>query len=99
MIVSYYKKPTGQMDEVMTVSKRVRTRDLQSASVILDFKNLRVEKASLDGTVVDRDWNRIMNYYYQFYKSTIDRLLMENGYEIKQINPTETQDEKSDNTD
>lgn len=87
------------MDEVMTVSKRVRTRDLQSASVILDFKNLRVEKASLDGTVVDRDWNRIMNYYYQFYKSTIDRLLMENGYEIKQINPTETQDEKSDNTD
>ena len=87
------------MDEVMTVSKRVRTRDLQSASVILDFKNLRVEKASLDGTVVDRDWNRIMNYYYQFYKSTLDRLLMENGYEIKQINPTETQDEKSDNTD
>lgn len=89
------------MDESMTVSRKIKMQDIQSASVILDFKNLRVEKASLNGTVIDRDWDKIMGYYYQHYKNTIDRLLLENGYEIKQIDskPTTEQNEKSDHTD
>lgn len=89
------------MDESMTVSRKIKMSDIQSASVILDFKNLRVEKASLNGTVLERDWNKIMGYYYQYYKSTIDRLLLENGYEIAPAEPETTteQNEKSDHTD
>ena len=66
----------------MAVSKRVRPSDLQTASVILDFKKLEVVKASMGGVAVPRDWDRIVSYYHQHYANTIERLLKENGYEI-----------------
>jgi hypothetical protein len=34
------------------------------------------------GTVVPRDWDRIVSYYNQYYENIIERLLQENGYEI-----------------
>jgi hypothetical protein len=34
------------------------------------------------GTVVPRDWDRIVTYYNQYYENIIERLLEENGYEI-----------------
>jgi hypothetical protein len=34
------------------------------------------------GTVVPRDWDRIVTYYNQYYENIIERLLQENGYEI-----------------
>lgn len=66
----------------MTVSQRVRTTDLQTCSVILDFKKLQVVKATLGGVSVPRDFNKIVEYYHQHYASTIERLFAENGYEI-----------------
>ena len=70
------------MDENTTVAKRVKTRDLQSAAVILDFKECKVIKASLAGTVVPRDFQRIASFYHQHYPHVIERLFKENGYEI-----------------
>jgi hypothetical protein len=82
LILTYYRKPDGRIDEAMAVSKRIKPSDLQTASVILDFKELKVVKASMGSTVVPRDWDRIVSYYHQHYASTIERLLKENGYEI-----------------
>ena len=31
-LISYYKKPNGQMDEVVSVSKNLKTRDRQTAA-------------------------------------------------------------------
>jgi hypothetical protein len=91
LLLTYYTKPDGKIDESMAVSKRVKTSDLQTASVILDFKKLQVVKASMGGTTVPRDWDRIVSYYHQHYASTIERLFKENGYEI--VKPeTATQD-------
>jgi hypothetical protein len=96
LLLTYYKKPDGKIDESMSVSKRVKTSDLQTANVILDFKKLEVVKASMGGTVVPRDWDRIVSYYHQHYASTIERLLKENGYEIvKEDLPADTDAEKS----
>jgi hypothetical protein len=81
-LLTYYTKPDGKIDEAMAVSKRVRPSDLQTASVILDFKKLEVVKASMGGVAVPRDWDRIVSYYHQHYANTIERLLKENGYEI-----------------
>lgn len=83
MIINYYKKPTGQMDEVLNVSNRVKTRDLQSAAVILDFQKLAVVKASLQGQVIERDWDRIVSYYYKFYPAVMERLFQENGHALE----------------
>jgi len=82
LLLTYYTKPDGKIDEAMAVSKRVRPSDLQTASVILDFKKLEVVKASMGGVAVPRDWDRIVSYYHQHYANTIERLLKENGYEI-----------------
>ena len=82
LLLTYYTKPDGKIDESMAVSKRVRTSDLQTASVILDFKKLQVVKASMSGQQVPKDWDRIVSYYHQHYAATIERLLKENGYEI-----------------
>lgn len=92
LILTYYKKATGQIDEVMAVSKNIKTRDLQTANVIIDFKELKVLKCSMGGEQVPKDFNRIVEYYMQHYEATIKRLFNENGYEVdfKKIEP-ETQ--------
>lgn len=82
LLLTYVTKPSGQIDEQMEVSRNLRRRDIQTANVILDFKTLSVVKCSMSGTVVPRDWDRIVSYYHQHYASTIERLFKENGYEI-----------------
>lgn len=82
LFLTYVTKPDGKIDEQMEVSRRIRRSDLQTVNVILDFKKLEVVKASMGGTTVPRDWDRILGYYHQHYASTVERLLKENGYEI-----------------
>jgi hypothetical protein len=82
LILTYYAKADGKMDESMAVSTSVKSQDIQTASVILDFKKLQVVKAHLNGTTVPKDFHKIVEYYMQHYKSTIERLFKENGYEI-----------------
>jgi hypothetical protein len=81
LLLTYFRKPSGQIDESMTVSKRVRDRDLSQANVILDFRDQRVLKCSMDGKTVPKNWDRIVSYYYQHYAATIERLFEENGHE------------------
>lgn len=70
-IVRYLRKPTGQMDELVAVSKKIKLSDAASAAVILDFKSRRVEKAHLDGTTLPRDFDRIRSFYAQHYPGII----------------------------
>ena len=94
LILTYYKKPDGKIDETMAVAKNLKTRDIQTANVILDFKTLSVLKSSMGGEQVPRDWDRIVGYYHQHYAATIERLFKENGYEI--VKPEETQPQPAD---
>jgi hypothetical protein len=89
LILTYYKKPSGQIDEVMAVAKNLKARDHQTANVILDFRTLSVVKCSMGGVNVPRDFNRIVEYYMQYYESAIARLFKENGYEVDYQKPEE----------
>lgn len=90
LILTYYKKATGKIDEAMTLSRCLKQRDLQLANVILDFQSQVVLKCTMDGVVVPKDWDRIVAYYYQHYSATIERLFTENGHEIKIQKPQTT---------
>ena len=94
LILTYYQKASGQIDEVMAVARSLKTRDHQTANVILDFRTLSVLKCSMGGTQVPRDFDRIVDYYMQHYEATITRLFNENGYDVKvekpQVQPQET---------
>jgi len=91
LILTYYQKATGQIDEVMAVAKSLKSRDHQTANVILDFRTLSVLKSSMGGVQVPRDFDRIVEYYMKHYEATITRLFNENGYEI--VKPEEPKTE------
>jgi hypothetical protein len=95
LIITYYKKANGQIDETTAVAKNLKMRDHQTASVILDFKKLAVVKAQLDGATVPKEFNRIVEYYMQHYENIIKRLFEENGYEIELKKPEQEQHDPS----
>jgi hypothetical protein len=95
LLLTYYKKPNGQIDEAMTLSKNLKARDLQTASVILDFKKLEVVKATLNGVLVPKDFDRIVQYYYQHYENVIQRLFQENGYKVSTEKPQQVDEQNT----
>ncbi len=48
MIVSYYKKPNGKWDEITEFKSSLKTRHIQTAKVILDFKEKKCVKNGLN---------------------------------------------------
>ena len=98
LILTYYRKPDGRIDEAMQVSRNLKARDHSTANVILDFKKLEVVKCSMNGVNVPRDFNRIVEYYMQHYESTITRLFNENGYQVdyKKTQPTPVESTAAD---
>ena len=92
LVITYYHKADGKTDEAMDVTKRLKTRDIQCANVILDFKELKVVKASMGGVQVPKDFHTVTSYYRQTYKSIIDRLVAENGYEVTEEAPAKEQE-------
>ena len=73
-IVRYLRRPGGRMDEETSVSRRLRNKDIETAAVILDFKTQTVLQAQLDGKVIDKDWQRIHDYYHQHYSQIFQQL-------------------------
>ena len=76
------RKPNGQIDEAMTVTKNLKKRDLQTANVIMDFKEQKIVLASMEGKIVPKDWDKIVSYYYQHYAHTIESMFEENGHPL-----------------
>ena len=88
LVITYYKKANGQTDEAMAVTKNLKTRDLQIANVILDFKELKVVKATMGGLNVPKNFDNLVQYYIQHYEAIITRLFNENGYEVEPMQPS-----------
>ena len=59
------RKPGGQIDEQVTVAKRVRTSDVQMCNVIVDYQNKKVDKCVIEGKVVETDFDKMNAYYKQ----------------------------------
>ena len=48
MIVTYVKKPNGMWDEVTEFKNKIKTKHIQSAKVVLDFKEKKCVVNSLN---------------------------------------------------
>lgn len=86
LLLTYYNKPDGTIDESMQVARNIKPRDIATASVILDFQTLSVIKCSVGSTVVPKDFNRIVEYYMQHHEDTIMRLFRANSWEVSKKN-------------
>lgn len=73
-LVTYTAKANGQIDEVVSVSKNVRPNDIQTCSVIMDYKTQKVDKCVIEGKKVDTDWDKLNTYYRELYPNIIERL-------------------------
>jgi hypothetical protein len=88
LFLTYYTQPSGKIDEAMIVATKIRSKDWQTVNVILDFKELKILKASVKDSVIPKDWDRIVGYYYPFYTNIMERLLQENGHELPAVETT-----------
>jgi hypothetical protein len=69
MIVSYLMKPTGKWDEVTEFKNNIKLKHIQTAKVILDFKEKKCVKNGLNPEATYEDM-------INFYKKMIgDKLL------------------------
>jgi len=86
LLLTYFTKPNGKIDEAMTIARNLKKKDWQTTNVILDFKEQKVLLCSVAGLTATKDWDTIVSYYYKHYTATIERLFQENGHPIS-INP------------
>jgi hypothetical protein len=74
LLIQYLRKPNGQIDEQVTVSKKIKTTDLQMCNVIMDYASKKIEKCIIEGKKVDADWVRMNDYYKNIYPALVDQL-------------------------
>ncbi len=74
LLISFLRKRAGQIDEMVSVSKRVRTSDMNSANVILDFADKKVVKCMIEGQNHDTTFDKMRDYYARVYPNLVEQL-------------------------
>lgn len=74
LLITFLRKPGGQIDEMVAMSKRLKPADIQMCNVILDYANKKIEKCVIEGKVVDTDWDKMNEYYKRVYPALIEQL-------------------------
>jgi hypothetical protein len=74
LLITFFRKPGGQIDEQVAVGKKVKPSDLQTCNVIIDYADKKVIKCIVEGKVVDTDFERMDTYYKQVYPNLISQL-------------------------
>lgn len=73
-MLQYARQANGQIDEQVSFSKKVKTNDLQTMNVILDYKEQKVVKCVIEGKVVPTSFEKMNEYYKEVYPSLIEQL-------------------------
>jgi hypothetical protein len=74
LLITYLRQANGQIDEQVGFSKKVKTSDLQTCNVIVDYKERKVVKCVIESKVHDTDFQRLHEYYKQVYPELIAQL-------------------------
>lgn len=74
LFIQFLRKPNGQIDEQISIGKKMKTTDQQTCNVILNYAEKKVEKCVIEGNVLDTDWDKMNNYYKKIYPNLIEQL-------------------------
>jgi len=74
LLISFMRKDNGQIDEMVSVSKRVRTSDMNSQNVIMDFADQKVVKCVIEGREHDTTFDLMKQYYARVYPTLVEQL-------------------------
>lgn len=83
LLITFFRKPGGQIDEQVGVSKRVKSADMQTCNVIIDYLNKKVVKCVIEGKIVDTDFDKMNNYYKNIYPNLVEQLEKNTEIEAK----------------
>jgi hypothetical protein len=74
LLITFFRKPNGQIDEQVVVAKRVKESDINTCNLIMDFAERRLDKCVVEGKLLDKDWKKMYDYYKRIYPTLIDQL-------------------------
>lgn len=83
LMIQFIRKPGGQIDELVNVSKKVRTTDITTKNVILDYADKSVTKCVIEGNNHDTSFEKMDAYYRRIYPNLIEQLEREAPIEAK----------------
>lgn len=74
LLVTFFRKPNGQIDEQVVAAKRVKESDIHTCNLIMDFASKKLDKCVVEGKTIPKDWNKMYEYYKRIYPALIDQL-------------------------
>jgi len=74
LLITFMRKPNGQIDEQVAVSKRIKNSDIQTCNVIIDYAKKTIDKCIIEGKKVETDFDKMNEYYKKVYPSLIEQL-------------------------
>jgi len=74
LLITFYRKPGGQIDEQARFVKRVRNSDMSVSNIILDYGLRKVDKCVVEGKKIERTFDELSNYYKKIYPQIVEQL-------------------------
>ena len=79
LLITYIRKPNGQIDESVTVSRKLKKTDLQMCNIIMDYSTKQVVKGVVEGKLIEKDWDHLNEYYRKVYTNLVNQLEADNA--------------------
>jgi hypothetical protein len=74
LLITFFRKPGGQIDEQARFVKRVRNSDLTNSNIIMDSGLRKIDKSVVEGRSITRTFDELSNYYKKIYPAMITQL-------------------------
>lgn len=74
LVVTFLRKPNGQIDEQVGYTNKIKPNDSQMANIIVDYKEKKVIKCVIEGKALDTEFERMHGYYKEIYPKLIEHL-------------------------
>lgn len=81
LLITFYRKPGGQIDEQARFVKRVRNSDISMSNIIMDYGTRKIDKCVVEGKKLNKSFDELSDYYKKIYPQMIEQLEKE-GPEI-----------------
>jgi hypothetical protein len=82
-MIQFIRKPGGQIDELVNVSRKMKTSDITTKNVIMDYADRSVKKCVIEGKTHDTTFEKMDLYYKRIYPKLIEQLEKEAPIEAK----------------
>lgn len=74
LLITFFRKAGGQIDEQARFVKRVRNSDLTNSNIIMDYGLRKIDKCVVEGKVITRTFDELSSYYKKIYPAMITQL-------------------------